>query len=203
MTYDELEAQYFINLQKIKSFEDTIKNSLDNVLALEEENVRLELVNSSTNNELLIKTAKCSYATQEAINLKHAKELMVREIQTLKNKAVHYNSDALGWRQDNRVEYTDEYYPRYSTSLPMERYSVPVDNIRNIVLHATDIVGHTRFKDPNNGSELHVYAKCDNRIIRYATHMSILQDMNIDAEEVIDDLLYGLKQLIMKERNSI
>lgn len=195
MTYDELEAQYFINLQKVKNLEASINDSLENILALEEENVRLELENSSTKNELRLKAAECDHALHNVINLKD----QVRTLKLFKDKD-SYPNDAR-WRQDKKVEYTDEYYPRYSTSLPMEQWAVKDDNVRHIVLKAVDTFGYGYFKNSNTyNDELHVYAKCGDIMIRYATNMSILEDRNIDAEEVIDDLLYGLKKLILKER---
>lgn len=207
MSYDELEAHFFISLQKIQSLEAVVKDSLEAVLSLEEENVRLELENSKVGKDLREKSAMYDYTLHQLIDTTRSKELLTYEVHQLKKnqESYSYPHDPRGLRQDNKAKYQDEYYPRYSTSLPMEQWKTNSDvvNLRHIVLKATDTFGYGQQKNLYTyEDELHVYAKCGETIIRYATNLSLMEDRNIDFEDVIDDLLYNLKQQIRIDRQN-
>jgi hypothetical protein len=208
MTYDELEEQYYILLQRNKELEQK-NNSLElQVIELETQAVVSENMISSAEDRAKTFSGMYASETLKVTQLNIVLDDTKNKLEDWKEKARNAEYDIVCLKEniiDSSLEHpydTQEkmypgHEPRFSVHRPMEQCE-PI-NRTNIVLSAVDTMGFSRHIDPNTYQDaFHVYADLGGKIVRYSGSTLLHLD-KYDFASSVTQMTDALKYSIAKE----
>ena len=194
MNYDELEALYYIELQKNKVLEKQNNDLYLSNAALETTNIVLENDLAKANSKFASVSATladkiCAIATLEIKISTLQNELSIIEL--AKNITNTFNPT-----QRQEKANTGMILPQHSIHKPMNEYKLP-PNQTSVILSVSDVFGAYSQIDPHDyDKKLHIYAKMGNQLLRYSGASMLQLDRTQDFDVVLEQMIDEFKRMI-------